>query len=77
MKPEEKHNEIRKLFANWLNAIATAILTAGAFVPAAQLIFEFLPKTVDKTVVYGVGTICIGLAMFIHLAGQAVLRGLR
>jgi hypothetical protein len=39
MTPTERANEHLKLVANWLNTVATAIIAAGAFVPAAQFIF--------------------------------------
>jgi hypothetical protein len=38
MTPSERRNEHLKLVANWANTIATAIMTAGTFIPAAQFI---------------------------------------
>ena len=43
MTPAERANEHLKLVANWLNTVATAIIAAGAFVPAAQFVFGVLP----------------------------------
>jgi hypothetical protein len=70
---DDKDNEHVKLVANWLNTIATAILTAGAFVPAAQYIFGFLPETTDSGLVYGVAIVCVMGAVALHLIGQAAL----
>lgn len=53
MSPAERRNEHLKLVANWSNTIATSIVTAGTFVPAAQLIYGFLPKDADLVLVYG------------------------
>jgi hypothetical protein len=44
MTSEERRNESLKLVANWANTIATAIMTAGTFVPAAQFIYGILPQ---------------------------------
>jgi hypothetical protein len=77
MTPDELRNERLKLTANWTNTIGTAIITAGTFIPAAQFIYGVLPKETDLTMVYGSGVICIGSGVFIHLAGQWILGGLR
>jgi hypothetical protein len=76
MTSEERRNESLKLVANWANTIATAIMTAGTFVPAAQFIYGILPQNANLTVVYGSGVICIGAGILIHLGGQWFLRGL-
>jgi hypothetical protein len=62
--------------ANWSNTIATAIMAAGTFVPAAQFIYGILPQGTNLTVVYGSGVICIGAGVLIHLGGQWFLGGL-
>jgi hypothetical protein len=77
MTPPERRNEHLKLVANWANTIATAIMTAGTFIPAAQFIYGILPKDTDLTVIYGSGVVCIGTGILIHLWGQWFLRGLR
>jgi hypothetical protein len=74
MTPSERRNE---LVANWANTVATAIMTAGTFIPAAQFIYGVLPKDTDLTVIYGSGVVCIGTGILIHLWGQWFLRGLR
>jgi hypothetical protein len=77
MTPSERRNEHLKLVANWANTIATAIMTAGTFIPAAQFIYGILPKDTDLTVIYGSGVVCIGTGILIHFWGQWFLRGLR
>jgi hypothetical protein len=47
MTLDEKVNENIKLVANWLNKVATVILAAGSFVPAAQFIYGILPQGID------------------------------
>lgn len=60
MTPLERRNEHLKLVANWANTLATAIMTAGSFIPAAQFIYRILPEGTDLTLVYGAGIVCIG-----------------
>jgi Flp pilus assembly protein TadB len=76
MTPEEIRNERRKLVANWCNTLATAVLTAGLLVPAAQFIFGVLPAGADMALVYGTGGVCAVAAVGIHFVGHMVLRGL-
>jgi hypothetical protein len=76
MTPEEIQNERLKLAANWFNTLATAIMTAGLFVPAAQFIFEVLPPSIDSALVYGTGGVCVGAGIALHLLGQWTLGGL-
>jgi hypothetical protein len=75
--PTERANEHLKLVANWLNTVATAIIAAGAFVPAAQFIFGVLPADTNPIAVYGMGLICIGSGVLIHLAGHQFLESLK
>jgi hypothetical protein len=77
VSPAERRNAHLKLVANWSNTIATSIVTAGTFVPAAQFIYGLLPKDADLVLVYGTGTLCIGTGVLIHLFGQWFLRGLQ
>jgi hypothetical protein len=74
--PDERRNERLKLTANWANTIATAIMAAGTFVPAANFIYGILPQNTDLAVVYGSGVICIGAGILIHLWGQWIMGGL-
>ena len=77
MTPTERANEHLKLVANWLNTVATAIIAAGAFVPAAQFVFGVLPPGANPIAVYGMGLICIGSGVLIDLAGHQFLGGLK
>jgi amino acid transporter len=76
MTPEERENERLKLMANWFNTLATAIITAGTFIPVAQFIFAILPPGTNSNLVYGVGFICLGSGFFLHYVGQRLLEGL-
>jgi len=73
MTPEEIRNERLKLTANWINTIATGVMTIGGFIPAAQFIYGILPQGVDERLVYGLGVVCIGVAVIIHLVGHWIL----
>ena len=73
MTEEDKHNERLKLAANWMNTISTGILTVGALIPSAQFVFGILPLGIDQGLVYGSGVGCIGVGIFLHLAGQWIL----
>jgi hypothetical protein len=71
------HNERIKLVANWFNTLATAIVTAGALVPAAQFIFGILTPGIDPFVIYGSGGLCFGIGILLHAFGQWLLGSLR
>lgn len=76
MTPEEIRNERLKLAANWCNTMATAVLTAGLFVPAAQLLFGLLPANTDIGLVYLTGGVCVLAGAGLHFLGQLTLGGL-
>jgi hypothetical protein len=42
-------NERRKFTASWLNSVATALMTAGAFAPIASEIYGFGSTQPDPT----------------------------
>jgi len=69
-------NERRKLTASWLNTIATALMAAGVFAPAASQIFGFGPSRLDQTLVLISSTVCVVLSLGLHLVGRQVLGGL-
>jgi hypothetical protein len=73
MTPQEIRNEHVKLFANWMNTAATAIIAAGTFVPAAQFIFRLLPATVDNGLVIGLGAVCVVVGIWLHFVGHLAL----
>jgi hypothetical protein len=69
-------NERRKLTASWFNAIATALLAAGLFAPAASQIYGFGSNSADKTLVVISSTICVAVSLTLHLIGRQLLGGL-
>ncbi|WP_024517923.1 hypothetical protein [Bradyrhizobium sp. Tv2a-2] len=77
MTEDEVRNEHLKLVANWLNTLATGVMTAGVFVPAAQEIFNILPAATDNGLVVGIGMVCFALAFGIHIVAHLFLGGLR
>lgn len=76
MTPEEIQNERLKLTANWFNTLATGVLTAGLFVPAAQFLFGVLPTNTDVGLVYAIGGVCIVAGVGLRFMGQWTLGGL-
>ncbi len=67
------HNERTKLTAAWLNALATALVTAGVFAPGAALLYGFSHFAIEPAGIVGlaVGCLCVGAG--IHLLGRTVL----
>ena len=55
MTNDERTNERLKLVANWLNTLATGVIAAGVFVPAANEIFNILPSGTDFGQSWGSG----------------------
>jgi hypothetical protein len=69
-------NERRKLTASWFNAIATALMAAGVFVPAASQIYGFGSNRVDQTLVLLSSAVCLAVSLVLHLIGRQLLGGL-
>ena len=69
-------NERRKLTASWLNTIATALMAAGVFAPAASQIYGFGPSRVDQTLVLISSAVCLAVSLVLHFSGRQVLGGL-
>jgi hypothetical protein len=69
-------NERRKLTASWFNAIATALLAAGLFAPAASQIYSFGSDRVDQTLVLVSSAVCLAVSVALHLVGRQLLGGL-
>ena len=69
-------NERRKFTAAWFNAIATALMAAGVFVPAASQIYGFGSNRVDQTLVLISSTVCLAVSLVLHLVGRQLLGGL-
>jgi hypothetical protein len=68
-------NERRKLTASWFNTIATALMAAGVFAPAASQIYGFGSR-VDQTLVLISSTVCLAVSLILHFSGRQVLGGL-
>lgn len=77
MTPQEIRNERLKLFANWLNTLGAAIITAGTFVSGAQFIFGLLPNGTDNGLVVGMALTSVAGGFVLHLFGQLTLAALR
>ena len=69
-------NERLKLTASWFNAIATALLAAGLFAPAASQIYGFGSNRVDQTLVLVSSAVCLAVSVRLHLMGRQLLGGL-
>lgn len=73
MTEDDKRNEHFKLIANWTNTLATTVIGAGTFVPAAQAFFHILPDKVDFGDLVALGSVCVAVGLGIHCIGQIVL----
>lgn len=75
MTEEDKRNELTQLSASWMNTLATAIITAGTFVPMGQWIFGILPNA-PGVVVGGTAIVCVIGGISLHFIGRAILGSL-
>jgi hypothetical protein len=71
------HNEQTKLTASWLNALATALVAAGFFAPAAAFLYGLSQMPVDRWTMVALALVCFALGGGIHVLGRAVLGRLR
>ena len=71
------HNEQTKLTAAWLNALATALVAAGVFAPAAALAYQLAHSAGDSRDMVGVALCCFALGGALHVLGRAFLGRLR
>jgi hypothetical protein len=69
-------NERVKLLANWLNTIATGVITVGIFTPLVLRIYEIGEPTKNDSFVNALLVVCIAAALGIHLLGQLLLEAL-
>jgi hypothetical protein len=70
-------NERTKLTASWLNALATALMAAGVFAPAAALIYGISQFPMDRWTMVSLALACFAIGASLHLLGRAVLGRLR
>ena len=71
------HNERTKLTAGWLNALATAIIAAGAFAPAIAMLVGVSPTPIEPVRVALLALACAVLGNLIHLSARYLLGSLR
>jgi hypothetical protein len=70
-------NERTKLTANWLNALATALVAAGVFAPAAALLYGLSQLSLNWLQLAVVATGCFLGGAFLHWLGRLTLARLR
>jgi hypothetical protein len=69
-------NERVKLTASWFNALATALVAAGAFAPAAAVLYGLSAPALGARTI-ALGLVCVLVGVGLHLAGRAMLKRLR
>lgn len=70
-------NERTKLTAAWLNTLATALVAAGLFAPAAALMYGLSQPTLGATYMVSLALGCLALGIALHLMGRTLLGRLR
>ena len=70
-------NERTKHRASWLNALATALVAAGAFAPAAAFLYGISTLPVGVGMLAAIASGCIALGTALHFLGSVVLGRLR
>ena len=70
-------NERTKLTASWLNALATALVTAGFLAPGAALLYGLSQLSIGIAYMLALALGCLVLGVGIHVAGRAILGRLR
>lgn len=70
-------NERVKLTANWLNALATALVAAGAFAPAAGWLYGLSALPIGPVYLSGIAFACAVAGITLHFSGLAMLGRLR
>jgi hypothetical protein len=71
------HNERTKLTATWLNSLATALVGAGVFAPAAALLYGLSSLPLQPGFIAAVLLACMGLGVFLHWIARTLLGGMR
>jgi hypothetical protein len=70
-------NERLKHTAAWLNALATALVAAGTFAPAAALVYGLSSPLIGGGVMFGLALACFAFGICLHFGGRALLGRLR
>ena len=71
------HNERTKLTASWLNALATALIAAGTFAPAAAWLYGLSALPVGAFNLSTIALACTGVGISLHVSALATLGRLR
>jgi hypothetical protein len=71
------HNERTKLTSSWFNTLATALIAAGAFAPAAAYFYGLSALPVGGGAVVALVLGCFVIGVCLHLVGWALLGSLR
>jgi hypothetical protein len=71
------HNERIKLTAAWLNTLATALIAAGAFAPAAAWLYGLSALPIGPAFLAALACACLVSGVGLHLFGLAMLGRLR
>jgi len=66
-------NERTKLMANWLKAMAAALVTAGVFAPVAALFYGLSHMPQDSVRLVLAMAACFAGGAFLHWLGRALL----
>lgn len=67
------HNERTKLTASWCNTLATALVAAGAFAPAAAFLYGLSQPVAGATTMIAIALGCIALGVGLHVSGRVFL----
>jgi hypothetical protein len=67
------HNERTKLTATWLNGLATALVAAGFFAPAAALLYGLSQPAIGAAYTLALAFGCLGLGAGVHMLARATL----
>jgi hypothetical protein len=67
------HNERTKLTASWLNTLATALVAAGAFAPAAAFLYGLSQPVSGAWAMIVIALACVAAGVGLHVAGRVFL----
>ncbi len=70
-------NERAKLTAAWLNTVSGGLMTAGVITPFVAFVLGLLGATVTLPSIAVVASLCLLVAIGLHLWARFVLRRLR
>jgi hypothetical protein len=70
-------NERTKLTASWLNALATALIAAGAFAPAAAWLYGLSTLPIGTFYLSALAFACVAAGASLHVLALAMLGRLR